>query len=67
LRLLTISGQAMRALLHVCPAHGAAGGGVYDFIHGMAARQAGVDRIYTLNRRHFVALAPDLAEIIVEP
>lgn len=31
------------------------------------ARKAKAARIYTLNHRHFIALAPDLAQAIVSP
>lgn len=35
---------------------GARGGAVYDYLHLVAARKAGVDAIYTLNIKHFRAL-----------
>ncbi len=46
---------------------GARGGAVYDYIHVGAARKAGAERIFTLNKRHFTAIAPDLSAIIFHP
>ncbi len=46
---------------------GVRGGAVYDDMHLCAARQCGADRIFTLNKRHFVAIAPDLADHILHP
>lgn len=46
---------------------GIRGGAVYDYMHICAARKAGADRIFTLNIRHFHAIAPDLANQIRHP
>ena len=46
---------------------GIRGGAVYDYMHLCAARKAGADRIFTLNKRHFLAIAPDLAGKIFHP
>jgi predicted nucleic acid-binding protein len=47
---------------------GVRGGAIYDFIHLVAARQAGADRIYTLNLSDFVAVRrPGDPEIGVPP
>jgi predicted nucleic acid-binding protein len=46
---------------------GVRGGAVYDYMHLCAARKAGADRIFTLNKRHFMAIAPDLAPKIFHP
>lgn len=43
------------------------GGQVYDALLLACARKCGAEKIYTLNLRHFRALAPDLAERIVTP
>jgi predicted nucleic acid-binding protein len=43
------------------------GGKTYDALLLACARKAKADRIYTLNLRHFRALAPDLADRIVTP
>ena len=46
---------------------GARGAAIYDLLLLACARKANVDRIYTLNKRHFAALAPDLATHIAIP
>jgi len=46
---------------------GARGGAIYDLLLLACARKARADKIYTLNYRHFVALAPDLAQKIISP
>lgn len=46
---------------------GVRGGAVYDYMHLCAARKAGAERIFTLNKRHFAAIAPDLAPKILHP
>jgi predicted nucleic acid-binding protein len=55
------------ALLADAQASGVRGGAVYDYLHLCAARKAGADRIFTLNKRHFMAIAPDLAPKIFHP
>jgi predicted nucleic acid-binding protein len=46
---------------------GLGGGMVYDALIVAAARKKKAGVIYTLNKRHFDAVAPDLASIIREP
>jgi len=46
---------------------GARGGATYDLLLLACARKVKAQRIYTLNQRHFVALAPDLAAKIAVP
>jgi len=46
---------------------GARGGAIYDLLLLACARKVKDQRIYTLNQRHFVALAPDLAARIAVP
>lgn len=46
---------------------GMASGAVYDALLTECARKAKAQRIYTFNVRHFRAVAPDLADRIVEP
>jgi predicted nucleic acid-binding protein len=58
--------EIMRTLSHA-ETSGARGGAVYDCLHLAAARKAGADEILTLNVRHFVAFAPDLADRIRQP
>jgi predicted nucleic acid-binding protein len=51
---------------HAGPA-GARGGAIYDLLLLACARKAKAERIYTLNDRHFAALAPDMAAQIAIP
>lgn len=46
-------GQALRQ----AQTSGVRGGAVYDFLHLAAARKAGAKAFYTLNYRHFIAVA----------
>jgi hypothetical protein len=46
---------------------GARGGSIYDLLLLGCARKAKAQVIYTLNHRHFVALAPDLAPKVTAP
>jgi hypothetical protein len=46
---------------------GARGGAFFDVLHLQAARIAKSDEILTLNERHFITFAPDLAAIIRQP
>ena len=46
---------------------GARGGAIYDVLLLTCARRSGAARILTLNHRHFVTFAPDLASIIAIP
>jgi predicted nucleic acid-binding protein len=65
--LVTLSAAEYFKLLdHAGPA-GARGGAIYDLLLLACARLAKAERIYTLNVRHFAALAPDLALQIVTP
>lgn len=43
--------------LHQAQAVGVRGGAVYDYLHLVAARKAGAKQFYTLNQRHFAAVA----------
>lgn len=58
--------EYLRLLDSAGPA-GARGGAIYDFLLLACARKAEAEKIYTLNHRHFTALAPDLARKIVSP
>jgi predicted nucleic acid-binding protein len=67
LSLVTLSAAEYFKLLdHAGPA-GARGGAIYDLLLLACARKARAERIYTLNDRHFAALAPDMAALIVIP
>lgn len=46
---------------------GFSGGIIYDALHLACARKCGAKQIYTLNLRHFRAVAPDLITRIVSP
>jgi predicted nucleic acid-binding protein len=46
---------------------GARGGAIYDLLIIACARKIGAEKIYTLNDRHFAALAPDLMDRILIP
>ena len=46
---------------------GHSGGMIYDALLLACARKSAADRIYTLNRKHFRQIAPDLDSLIVEP
>ena len=58
--------EYFRALKNIAQA-GTPGGQVYDALLLACARKYDPDRVYTLNTRHFSALAPDLADRIVTP
>ena len=51
----------------LCGKVGARGGAFYDVLHLHAARVSQSDEILTLNDRHFIAFAPDLAHLIRRP
>lgn len=46
---------------------GARGGAIFDMLLLAAARKSGAEKILTCNQRHFIAFAPDLANLIEEP
>lgn len=66
-QLVEFSGAETLELLSQARRSGARGGSVYDFLHICAARKSRADRIFTLNMRHFNAIAPDLAARIHHP
>lgn len=53
--------------LRAAQAVGARGGAIYDVLLLTCARKARAERILTLNHRHFVSFAPDLAGLIATP
>lgn len=64
---LQFSPKQLLRLLEKAQRLGVRGGAVYDYMHVSAARECNAARIFTLNRRHFVAIAPDLADRIFHP
>ncbi|WP_420468703.1 type II toxin-antitoxin system VapC family toxin [Panacagrimonas sp.] len=57
LNFIELNAQEMSAALREAQAAGVRGGAVHDYLHLVAARKAGVGAFYTLNLRHFVAVA----------
>ena len=54
---LELSVAEQQAAMTEASAVGARGGAIYDYLHLVAARKAGATHFYTLNQRHFMALA----------
>lgn len=67
LSLISLSSAEYIKLVDAAGPAGARGGAIFDLLLLACARKAKANRIYTLNHRHFVALAPDLAAQIVVP
>lgn len=67
LSLVSLSSGEYQRLLDTAGPAGARGGAIYDFLLLACARKSRAERIYTLNLRHFHALAPDLASRIGSP
>ena len=61
LSLVSLTAGEYLRLLEATGPTGARGGAVYDLLLLACARKAKADKIHTLNHRHFMALAPDLA------
>ena len=66
-KIITPTPEMYRDAIESFANHGWIGGRIYDALHLSCARNAGCDRIYTLNVRHFQQLAPDLADRIGAP
>ena len=56
-RTVALTGRDVLAALRDARSRGVRGGAVYDYLHLVAARKAGVPRLVTLDLRHFQALA----------
>lgn len=54
---LELSNPELQAAMAEAGAVGARGGAIFDYLHLVAGRKAGASRFYTLNHRHFAALA----------
>lgn len=55
------------ATIHATAQLGLAGGIIYDALLLTCARKVNAERIYTWNAKHFLAVAPDLANRILTP
>lgn len=67
LSLVSLTPSEYLKLINAAGPAGARGGAIYDLLLLACARKARAEKIYTLNQRHFVALAPDLTPRIVSP
>jgi predicted nucleic acid-binding protein len=67
LSLVSLTATEYLKLLDAAGPAGARGGAIYDLLLLACARKAKAGKIYTLNHRHFIALAPDLAQRIASP
>ena len=67
LSLVSVSAVAYMNLVEAAGPVGARGGAIYDLLLLVCARKVKAQKIYTLNRRHFAALAPDLEARITTP
>jgi len=65
--IVPLSGEDYAATLREIARAGLSGGIVFDALLLSCARKVGAERIYTWNQRHFVMVAPDLANRIVTP
>lgn len=57
LRLVELAAADIVKALRQTNAIGIRGGAFYDYLHLVAARKSGASALYTLNARHFMALA----------
>lgn len=55
LTVINLSPADMLQAMRETEARGVRGGGIFDYLHLVAARKAGADRIYTLNISNFLA------------
>ena len=67
LSVVTLSSAEYQKLVDAAGPAGARGGAIYDFSILHTARKIKAEQIFTLNRRHFITLAPDLEHLIVSP
>jgi hypothetical protein len=58
-RISSLAGDEYAALIREAAGAGIQGGTVYDAVLLQSADKARVDRIYTLNLKHFLAVAPE--------
>lgn len=55
---IPLSAEHYREAMRLTVKHNLASGAIYDALHLIGARQAGCTTLFTLNLRHFRALAP---------
>lgn len=67
LRLIELNAADVAAAIRGADTAGARGGALYDFLHLIAARKCGAKAVYTLNARHFLALARSGDPAVEEP
>ena len=67
MEIITLTAKEQMDTLTDCHRRGVRGGGIFDCLHITAARKAEADQILTLNLRHFLTFAPDLASKISSP
>lgn len=58
-RVIELGTSELLAALQQAKRRGVRGGAVYDFMHLVAARKAGVEKLYTVNVRDFQHLSSD--------
>ena len=59
IRVIELNIAELLAALQQAKQRGVRGGAVYDFIHLVAARKAGVEKLYTINVRDFQQLSSE--------
>lgn len=66
-RLISLEGATCLSVIQDAAAGGIIGGTIYDALIAACALQAGADRIYTWNLRHFKQLGTDVTSRLVVP
>lgn len=66
-RLISLEGDDYLAAIRVAAANRISGGAIYDALIARCAVQAGVDRIFTWNIRHYQLLGTEVAKRIDRP
>lgn len=63
--IIALSGKSYKQAITLTAAQNLASGAIYDVLHIVGARAAQCERLLTLNLKHFKALAPGDAMIVV--
>lgn len=66
-KIVSLNTEEYLEVLRGLAPRGLSGAIAYDALLMACARKSGAKSIYTLNARHFVLVAPDLASRIIEP